>query len=192
MTSIRQGWDRRGQPDPEGIDVQPFINKSQLDFVSFRSESSPSREISNQIAHDFGMVSLPFVAILDETGVIRSLNFRGEPRYSGNESDNAINAIFCRQLSAPEYNEVQTAPFTVSNMKTQFIELTGKTLLDVVNEGEIDFKQLHDAGVVGDSILRINPHGEIELRCKSKWMLVGGLIGSFEERLTELTGLDWA
>ena len=28
----------------------------------------------------------------------------------------------------------------------QFIELTGKTLLDVVNEGEIDFKQLHDAG----------------------------------------------
>ena len=63
--------------DPEGIDVQPFINKSQLDFVSFRSESSPSREISNQIAHDFGMVSLPFVAILDETGVIRSLNFTG-------------------------------------------------------------------------------------------------------------------
>ena len=27
----------------------------------------------------------------------------------------------------------------------QFIELTGKTLLDVVNEGEVDFKQLHDA-----------------------------------------------
>jgi len=77
-------------------------------------------------------------------------------------------------------------------MKTQFIELTGKTLLDVVNEGEIDFKQLHDAGVVGDSILRINPHGEIELRCKSNWMLVGGLIGNFAERLTELTGLDWA
>jgi len=23
-------------------------------------------------------------------------------------------------------------------------------------------------------------------------MLVGGLIGNFEERLTELTGLDWA
>ena len=38
----------------------------------------------------------------------------------------------------------------------QFIELTGKTLLDVVNEGEIDFKQLHDAGVNGDSIVRIN------------------------------------
>ena len=78
-----------------------------------------------------------------------------------------------------------------SDMRTQFIELTGKTLLDVVNEGEIDFKQLHDAGVRGDSILRINRHGEIELRGKSKWVLVGGLIGNFEERLMELTGLDW-
>ncbi len=64
--------------DPEGIDVQPFINKSQLDFVSLRSESSQTQEISNQIAHDFGMVSLPFVAILDEKGVVRDLNFTGQ------------------------------------------------------------------------------------------------------------------
>jgi len=77
-------------------------------------------------------------------------------------------------------------------MKNQFIELTGKTLLDIVNEGEIDFKELHDAGVTGDSIVRINRHGEIELRCKSSWMLVGGLIGNFEERLMNLTKLDWA
>ena len=76
-------------------------------------------------------------------------------------------------------------------MKNEFIELTGKTLLDVVNEGEIDFKQLHDAGVNGDSILRINRYGEIELRCKDAWMLVGGLIGNFEERLMNMTGLDW-
>tara|TARA_R110002111_G_scaffold229407_1_gene290659 strand:- start:239 stop:466 length:228 start_codon:yes stop_codon:yes gene_type:complete len=74
----------------------------------------------------------------------------------------------------------------------QFIELTGKTLLDVVNEGEIDLRELHDSGVVGDSILRINIHGEIELRCKSSWKMVGGLIGSFEERLMKLTHLDWA
>jgi hypothetical protein len=77
-------------------------------------------------------------------------------------------------------------------MKTQFIELTGKTLLDVVNEGEIDLKQLHDAGVTGDSILRINAHGEIELRCNSQWMLVGGLLGNFEERLIDMTGLQWS
>lgn len=64
--------------DPEGIDVQPFINKSKLDFVSLRSESSPTEEISNQIAHDFGMVSLPFVAILDEKGTVNDLNFTGQ------------------------------------------------------------------------------------------------------------------
>lgn len=77
-------------------------------------------------------------------------------------------------------------------MRNQFIELTGKTLLDVVNEGEIDFGELHKSGVTGDSILRINKYGEIELRCKASWMLVGGLIGNFEERLMNLTGLDWA
>jgi thiol-disulfide isomerase/thioredoxin len=64
--------------DPEGADVQPFINKSQLGFISLRSESSPTKEISNQIAHDFGMVSLPFVAILDKKGVVQDLNFTGQ------------------------------------------------------------------------------------------------------------------
>ena len=73
-----------------------------------------------------------------------------------------------------------------------FIELTGKTLLDVVNEGEIDIGELHRAGVVGDSILRINEHGEIELRTQYGWTLVGGLIGNFDDRLKSLTGLDWA
>ncbi len=73
-----------------------------------------------------------------------------------------------------------------------FIELTGKTLLDVVNEGEVDLGELHRAGVVGDSILRINEHGEIELRRPHGWSLVGGLIGNFDERLKGLTGLDWA
>jgi len=64
--------------DPEGADVQPFINKSQLGFISLRSESSPTKQISNQIAHDFGMVSLPFVAILDKQGVVQDLNFTGQ------------------------------------------------------------------------------------------------------------------
>ena len=36
------------------------------------------KEISNQIAHDFGMVSLPFVAILDKKGVVQDLNFTGQ------------------------------------------------------------------------------------------------------------------
>ncbi|QDS92652.1 hypothetical protein FF011L_13990 [Roseimaritima multifibrata] len=73
-----------------------------------------------------------------------------------------------------------------------FIELTGKTLLDIVNEGEIDLGELHAAGVRGDSILRVNQYGEIELRAKADWRLVGGLIGNFENRLRTMTGLEWA
>lgn len=34
-------------------------------------------------------------------------------------------------------------------MKNESIELTGKMLLDVVNEGEIDLGHLHETGVVG-------------------------------------------
>lgn len=73
----------------------------------------------------------------------------------------------------------------------QFIELTGKSLLDVINEGEIDMGQLHEAGVNGDSILRINKFGEIELRERHEWVLVGGLLGNFEDRLRRITQLDW-
>lgn len=73
----------------------------------------------------------------------------------------------------------------------KFIELTGKTLLDVINEGEIDMGQLRRSGVNGDSILRINTFGEIELRSRDEWVMVGGLLGNFEERLRKITNLDW-
>ncbi|MEM1224888.1 MAG: hypothetical protein AAGJ40_04290 [Planctomycetota bacterium] len=78
-----------------------------------------------------------------------------------------------------------------SDRAMQFIELTGKTLLDVVNEGEVDMRELHRAGVTGDSIMRINKFGEIELRSHAEWVLVGGLIGNFEDRLKAITKLDW-
>lgn len=64
--------------DPEGSDVQSFLNQSQLGFVSFRSESSPTAAVVNQAATDFGMVSLPFVAILDAKGQVHALNFTGQ------------------------------------------------------------------------------------------------------------------
>ncbi len=72
-----------------------------------------------------------------------------------------------------------------------FIELTGQTLLEVVNDGEIDIHELHAAGVHGTSILRVNEHGEIELRTRLGWKLVGGLIGNFEERLCNITGFEF-
>ncbi len=77
-------------------------------------------------------------------------------------------------------------------MHATYIELTGKTLLDLVNDGELDFGELHRAGIVGDSILRINKHGEIELRTMDEWKMVGGLLGEFEPRLRSLTHLNWA
>lgn len=73
----------------------------------------------------------------------------------------------------------------------QFIELTGQTLLDVINEGEVDMRQLRESGVTGDSILRINTFGEIELRDRHEWTMVGGLLGNFQERLRKITNLDW-
>lgn len=76
--------------------------------------------------------------------------------------------------------------------KDGFIELTGNTLLDLLTDGEIDVGELHRAGVRGDSILRVNRHGEIELRRPHGWDLVGGLIGNYEKRLVTVTGLHWA
>ena len=73
-----------------------------------------------------------------------------------------------------------------------FIELTGQTLMDVINDGEINPDELRKAGVNGASILRVNQYGELELRGKDGWELVGGLLGNYEDRLRDVTGFDWA
>lgn len=73
-----------------------------------------------------------------------------------------------------------------------FIELTGDTLLDIINDGEIKPDELHKAGVRSRSILRVNEHGELEVRKTDGWEMVGGLLGNYEDRLRDVTGLDWA
>jgi len=74
----------------------------------------------------------------------------------------------------------------------QFIEMTGKTLLLVVDEGEIDPGALRAAGVTDDSLVRVNRQGDIELRQRDRWDVVGGLLGNYEQRARRATGLDWA
>ena len=74
----------------------------------------------------------------------------------------------------------------------QFIEMTGKTLLVVVDEGEIDPSALRAAGVTDDSLVRVNRQGDIELRQRDRWDVVGGLLGNYEQRARRATGLDWA
>ena len=70
--------------------------------------------------------------------------------------------------------------------------MTGATLAEIINDSEIQIQDLGSAGVDDGSIVRVNHHGDIELRRSNKWDIIGGLLGSFEERLKQITGLDWA
>ena len=76
--------------------------------------------------------------------------------------------------------------------KMKFIEMTGATLEEVINDGELHGQDLLGAGVKDDSIVRINQQGDIEVRRAQKWDVIGGLLGDFEERVKQTTGFDWA
>jgi len=73
----------------------------------------------------------------------------------------------------------------------QFIEMTGKTLLELVSHEEFPPEALAEVGVSDESIVRVNRQGDIELRRKSSWDVIGGLLGEFDERVRARTGLDW-
>ncbi len=76
----------------------------------------------------------------------------------------------------------------------QFIEMSGKTLLKIVSKdgNEPSHEELDEVGVTDESIIRVNRQGDIELRRRESWDLIGGLLGDFETRVHEETGLDWA
>lgn len=74
----------------------------------------------------------------------------------------------------------------------KFIEMTGATLSEIINDGELHDSDLQSAGIGDRSIVRINQQGDIEIRRSLKWDVVGGLLGNFEERVRLTTGLDWA
>ncbi len=74
----------------------------------------------------------------------------------------------------------------------KFIEMTGRTLLRVVSENEISPEQLRECGVREESLVRVNPQGDIELRRHDRWDVIGGLLGEFDARVRHETGLDWA
>ena len=73
----------------------------------------------------------------------------------------------------------------------KFIEMTGETLAEIINDGELHIEDLEDAGVSNDSIVRVNQHGDIEVRRPRKWDVIGGLLGNFEERILKTTGREW-
>ena len=73
-----------------------------------------------------------------------------------------------------------------------FIEMTGKTLSEMMDEDELGIDNLSDVGVTDETIVRVNRQGDLEIRKPDGWDIVGGLIGEFETRVKKATGLDWA
>ena len=61
-----------------------------------------------------------------------------------------------------------------SNMK--FIEMTGKQLNEIIKDDELQITNLAGAGITDFSIVRINQHGDIEVRRPAKWDVIGELI----------------
>ncbi len=73
-----------------------------------------------------------------------------------------------------------------------FIEMTGTTLERIIAEDELHQGDLAEAGVEASTIVRVNRQGDIEVRRHRGWDVIGGLLGEFETRVRQETGLDWA
>ncbi len=73
----------------------------------------------------------------------------------------------------------------------RFMEMTGKTLEKIVSSKELHNTNLEAAGVEAETIVRINEHGDIEVRRPQRWDVIGGLLGDYVDRVKEKTGLDW-
>lgn len=74
----------------------------------------------------------------------------------------------------------------------RFIELSGKTLLEMQGIDALNVGELRQLGMTETSVVRINQQGDIELRRPDRWDVIGGLLGDYEHRLREATGMDWA
>ena len=73
----------------------------------------------------------------------------------------------------------------------KFIETTGKTLKRLIAEDKLHAGNLESSGIDDDTIVRINQQGDIEVRRRDRWDVIGGLLGQFEQRTKEVTGLEW-
>jgi hypothetical protein len=73
----------------------------------------------------------------------------------------------------------------------QFIEMSGKTLAEIVSDDEFSPEELASAGVTDNTVIRINRQGDIEIRRADRWDVIGGLLGDFEHRIRSEAGLEW-
>lgn len=77
-------------------------------------------------------------------------------------------------------------------MTMKFIEMHGKTLMRVISPEEFDPEQLRHSGVSDESLVRINLQGDIEIRKRDRWEIIGGLLGDYADRARRISGLDFA
>lgn len=73
----------------------------------------------------------------------------------------------------------------------KFIEMTGRTLSAIVSDDELSSSDLTTAGVTHETVVRVNQHGDIEVRRPKAWDVIGGLLGDYEHRIKKQTGFDW-
>jgi hypothetical protein len=73
----------------------------------------------------------------------------------------------------------------------KFIEMTGDTLQHIVSDEELQVLDLKSAGIDATTIVRVNQHGDIEIRRPHRWDVIGGLLGNFEDKVKRTTGFDW-
>ena len=62
----------------------------------------------------------------------------------------------------------------------------------LIASDELHAGDLHETGVDDDTIVRVNRQGDIEVRRTDRWDVIGGLLGNYEQRIKNETGLDWA
>ena len=74
----------------------------------------------------------------------------------------------------------------------KFVEMTGRSLGCIVSDDEISAADLATAGGTDETVVRVNQHGDIEIRRSEGWDVIGGLLGNYEERIYRQTGRKWA
>jgi hypothetical protein len=74
----------------------------------------------------------------------------------------------------------------------KFIEMRGVQLMHLLSPDEIKPDELRKAGLTDKCLVRVNLQGDIEVRRRDRWDVIGGLLGDYEHRIMKETGLDWA
>ncbi|RLS68968.1 MAG: hypothetical protein DWH98_00320 [Planctomycetota bacterium] len=74
----------------------------------------------------------------------------------------------------------------------QFIEMSGRTLMSMLEPDEVSPDELQQAGLTDTCLVRINEQGDIEVRRHGTWDVIGGLLGNFPPRAEHASGRTWA